>query len=146
MWLTEKKLFFALSLFCLFLQPVFSQGVYLTESEFLELMSIIRTSRANSEEQMKLIAGLRITLAAQKAELLQALNTLELSESDLTELRDSLSRIQTYLDELNVYCLRLEQENNNLKNRNRGLRIGIGASSGAAGILLIVLLVISAFN
>jgi len=157
MWLlTRKKLFFTLSLFCLFFQPVFSQEVYLTDNEFRELMSIIRTSRANSEEQKNLIMSLKHTLAAQEARLLQSLNTLELSEAELsralnilelsrmelTELRNSLSRIRTYSDELNEYCLRLEQENKSLKSKNKGLKIGIGASSGIAGILLIALLIL----
>lgn len=140
MW--SKKLFFISLLFCLFLQQVFSQGIYLTESEFQELMNIIKTSRVNSEEQTNLITGLKKTLTAQEAELLQVLNSLELSEQDLMELKEALSKIQIYSDELNEYCLRLEKENENLKSKNKGLKIGIGASSGAAGILLIVLLII----
>jgi len=143
MWLLKsRRLFFTFLLLFSFSPPGFSQGVFLTESEFQELMNIIKISRANSEEQTNLITGLRRTLAAQEAELRQALNSLELSESDLMELREALSKIQTYSDELNAYCLMLEKENKDLKTKNKGLKIGIGASSGAAGILLILLLVI----
>jgi len=156
MWIIKiKKLLFISSLFCLFSRPVFSQDVFLTDSEFLEMMSIIRTAKANSETQTSLIINLRNTLAAQEAKLLQALsalelseaglllalNRLELSEMELTELRDSLSRIRAYSDELNEYCLRLERENNALKSKNNGLKIGVGVSSGVAGILLTLLLI-----
>jgi uncharacterized protein HemX len=138
----SKKLFFVPLLLCLFLPPVFSQGVCLTESEYQELLNIIKTSKANSETQTRLIADLKEVLTAQETELRQALNFLEQSEADLTELKTSLSRIRTYSDGLNEYCLTLEQENAVLNNKNRGLKTGLGISSGAAGILLIALLII----
>jgi septal ring factor EnvC (AmiA/AmiB activator) len=136
------KFFFALLLLCFVLPPVFSQGVYLTESEFQELLNIIRKSRANSEEQTRLIAELRETLTMQEAELRQALNSLDQSEPELTELKASLSRIRSYSDGLNAYCLTLEQENAALKSKNKGLKIGIGVSGGSAAVLLIVLLIL----
>jgi len=136
MWLLNlKKLFFVALLFCLCLPQAFSHGVYLTESEFQELLNNISISKTKSETQTKLIADLKRVLAAQEAELRQALNSLEQSETDSTELKESLSRIQTYSGELNEYCLKLEQENKTLK-------VGLGISSGAAGAFLIVLLIL----
>jgi len=143
MWLLRsKKLFFVSLLLFLFLPQVFSQGVYLTESEYQELLNLIKTSKTNSEAQTKLIADLKEILAMQKAELHQALNSLEQSETDSTELKEALSRIRTYSDELNEYCLTLEKENKALSDKNKGLKIGLGISSGAAGTLLIVLLIL----
>ena len=137
-----KKLLFIPLLLFLFLPPVFSQGVYLTEAEYQELLNLIKTSKANSEQQTRLITELRETLKAQEAELRQALNFLELSGTDLTELKAALSRIQSYSDELNAYCLTLEKENAGLLSKNRGLKIGLGISSGAAGAMIIVLLIL----
>jgi chromosome segregation ATPase len=134
-----KKLFFSLLLLWSFSARVFSQEVSLTETEYQELMSIIRTSARNSEQQRALIAGLRTVLTAQEAELRQALSALEQSEADLTELKASLSRIQTYSDGLNEYCLALESENAGLKSKNRGLKAGLGVSSG---VLVLVLLMV----
>jgi septal ring factor EnvC (AmiA/AmiB activator) len=143
MWLLNpKKLLFISLLLLLFLPQVFSQGVYLTESEFQELLNIIKTSKTNSETQTRLIEDLKNVLAKQEAELQQALNSLEQSETDLAELKASLSRIRTYSDELNKYCLTLEQENAALKNKNMGLKIGLGISSGAAVTLIAVLLIL----
>jgi chromosome segregation ATPase len=136
----KKRLFLFLFLFLLSL-PGFSQDIFLTESEYQELMNIIRTSKRNSEQQQNLITELRETLAAQEEELKKALNSLELSEGDLTELRASLSRIRTYLDGLNEYCKALESENISLKSKNNGLKIGIGISGGATAVMLIVLLI-----
>jgi len=142
MWrLNSKKLFFISLLLCLFLPQVFSQGVCLTESEYQELLNLIKTSKTNSETQTKLITELKKVLAEQETELQQALNYLEQSETDLTELKASLSRIRTYSEELNEYCLALEQENKALINKNRGLKIWLGISSGAAGTLLVALLI-----
>jgi chromosome segregation ATPase len=137
-----KRLFLALLLPRLFLPPVFSQEVCLAESEFQELMSIIRTSRANCETQTKLIADLRKTLGEQEAKLRQALGFLEQSETDLTELKASLSKIRSYSDGLNEYCLALEKENAALAGKNRGLKAGLGISSGAAGALAVILLIL----
>lgn len=143
MWLPLlKKLLFASLLSCLFLAPVFSQGVWLTEAEYQELLNIIRASKANSIEQTNLIADLQNKLATQEAALLKALNSLEQSEPELTELKDALSRIRTYSDGLNKYCLELERENKVLKSKNKGLKIGLGISSGGAGVLVIVLLIL----
>jgi septal ring factor EnvC (AmiA/AmiB activator) len=143
MWLPKlKRLFFALLPLCFFLHPVFSQGVYLTETEFQELLNLIKTSRTNSQEQTNLITDLKETLRAQEAALLQALNSLEQSETDLTELKASLSRIQGYSEELNAYCLTLEQENAGLRTENRRLKTWLGVSSGSAGALIIVLLIL----
>ena len=138
---SKKPLFIPLLLF-LFLQPVFSQGVYLTEAEFQELLNLIRASKTNCEQQASLIAELKETLLTQEAELRQALNSLEQSETGLTELKASLTRIRSYSDELNAYCLTLEQENAGLQTKNRGLKIGIGISSGAAGAMIIALLIL----
>jgi uncharacterized protein HemX len=138
----SKKLLFISLLFFLFLHPVFSQGVYLTGEEYQELLNLIKTSRTNSEQQTRLITELKETLRAQEAELRQALNFLEQSETDLTELKAALSRIQSYSDELNAYCLTLEQENAWLLTENRGLKIGLGISFGAAGAMIIVLLIL----
>ena len=137
-----KKLLFISLLLFLFSLPVFSQGVYLTEAEYQELLNLIRTSSANCEQQTRLITELRETLTAQEAELRQALNFLEQSEAGLTELKDALLRIQSYSDELNAYCLTLERENAELLTKNRGLKIGLGISSGAAGAMIIVLLIL----
>jgi len=143
MWrLNSKKLFFISLLLCLFSARVFSQGVYLTESEYRELLNLIKTSKTNSEAQTKLITELKRVLAEQETELRQALNFLEQSEADLTELKASLSRIRTYSEELNEYCLTLEQENKALNKKNKGLKIGLGISSGAAGALLVALLIL----
>jgi len=137
-----KKLFLLfLFLFSLSL-PGFSQDVYLTEAEYQELMNIIRTSRQNSEKQQSLIAELRGTLATQESALKEALNSLELSEEDLTELRTSLTKIRTYLDELNEYCKTLESENRRIKKENSGLKIGMGITGGTTAVMLIVFLII----
>jgi septal ring factor EnvC (AmiA/AmiB activator) len=133
-----KRVLLSLLLLWSFSARVFSQEVSLTEAEYQELMSIIRTSVRNSEQQRTLIAGLREVLTAQEAELRQALSALEQSEADLTELKASLSRIRTYLDGLNEYCLALESENAGLRSKNRGLKAGLGVSSGAAGVLVLV--------
>jgi septal ring factor EnvC (AmiA/AmiB activator) len=138
----SKKFLFASFLLCLLFAPVFSQGVWLTESEYQELMSIIRASKANSQEQTNLIADLKNRLATQEAKLLKALTSLEQSGPELTELKAALSRIRTYSDELNKYCLELEQEIKDLKSKNRGLKIGLGTSSGVAGALAVVLLIV----
>jgi capsule polysaccharide export protein KpsE/RkpR len=138
----KKRCFFLLFALLFFLQPAFSQGVFLTEAEFQELLNIIRASKANSEAQTNLIAGLRETLTTQEAALLRALSSLGQSETDLTELKASLSRIRSYSDELNAYCLTLEQENAALRTENRRLKIGLGISSGSAGALVIVLIIL----
>jgi hypothetical protein len=137
-----KRLLFISFLVFFFLHPVFSQGVYLTEAEYQELLNLIKTSKTNSEQQRMLITELKETLTAQEAELRQALNFMELSEMDLTELKAVLSRIQSYSDELNAYCLTLEKENAELLSKNRGLKIGLGISSGAAAAMIIVLLIL----
>jgi cell shape-determining protein MreC len=46
------------------------------------------------------------------------------------------------LEELNAYCLTLEQENTGLKNENRRLKIWLGISSGSAGAFIIALVLI----
>jgi hypothetical protein len=143
MWKYPTGILFLSSLLLLFgFAPVFSQGAYLTETEYQELLNIIRASKSNSERQTMLIAELKETLKAQEAALLLALSSLELSETDLTELKASLSRIRGYSDGLNAYCLALEQENAALKKNNKGLKAGVGISSGAAGALLIILLIL----
>jgi len=131
----SKKLLFIFLLLCLVLPQVFSQGVYLTEVEYQELLNGIKVSKTNSEAQTKLITDLKKVLAEQETELRQALSYLEQSETDSTELKESLSKIQTYSRELNEYCLKLEQE-------NKALKVGLGISSGAAGAFLIVLLIL----
>jgi hypothetical protein len=144
MWTFSKKvlLLFAFLPLWFVSPPVFSQGVCLTETEYRELLNLIKTSRTNSQEQTNLITGLKETLRAQEAALLQALNSLEQSETDLTELKASLSRIQGYSEELNAYCLTLEKENAGLKTENRRLKTWLGISSGSAGALVIVLLIL----
>jgi uncharacterized membrane protein YtjA (UPF0391 family) len=139
---SPRKLFFILlSLFWVSL-PGFSQQICLTENEFHELMNIIRISRMNSKQQQELITELRETLAAQEAGLREALGSMELSEADLTELKASLSRIRTYSEELNKYCGTLENEINRLRKINNNLKIGIGITGGAAGILTILFVIL----
>lgn len=138
---SKKRSLLFLFLFLLSL-PGFSQDIFLTETEYQELMNIIRVSRQNSEQQQILITELRKTLTTQEAELKEVLNGLELSKESLTESRASLSRILTYLDELNEYCKTLESENSGLKSKNTALKIGVGISGGANLIMLIVFLIV----
>jgi chromosome segregation ATPase len=144
MWTFSKKVLLLSAFLPLWFvsPPVFSQGVCLTEPEYRELLNIIKTSKANSTEQTRLISELKETLKTQEAALLQALNSLEQSGTDLTELETSLSRIWDYSEELNAYCLTLERENAVIRTENRRLKTWLGISSGSAGVLAVVLIVI----
>ena len=121
---------------------VSAQEVYLSETEYNALMSIIKQSKANSEQQTELVTGLKETLKLQEAELQAALNAAEKSEADLTELKSSLAKIRSYSDELSEYCKTLEQEASRLKKNKAAWKAGCGAAGGAVIVLLILLCVL----
>jgi chromosome segregation ATPase len=137
------KFLFVILLLLLFLSfSVSAQEVYLTEAEYNALMNIIKQSKTNSEQQTKLVSSLKETLRTQEAELQAALNAAEKSEADLTELKSSLARIQSYSNQLSEYCKTLETENTRLKRNNAAWKTGFGAAGGAAVVLLILLFIL----
>jgi chromosome segregation ATPase len=137
------KLLFAILLLLLFLSfSVSAREVYLSETEYNALMSIIKQSKANSEQQTELVTGLKETLKQQEAELQAALNAAEKSEADLTELKSSLAKIRSYSDELSEYCKTLEADAARLKRSNTVWKTGCGAAGGAVIALLILLCIL----
>jgi predicted nuclease with TOPRIM domain len=136
----KRFLFLSLFLFSRF-SPVFSQEACLTETEFQTLLSIIRRSKTNSEEQITLIAELKAELQAQEAALKETLNGLETSEAALTELKSSLVKIRGYSARLNEYCLALEKENAKVKRSKTAWQVGC-AGTGAAFIAMLLILVL----
>jgi hypothetical protein len=136
----KKTIAFSIAFVCAFGSGFFARGVS-DGSGISGPLNSIKISKANSERQMVLIAGLRETLKAREAELTRALNALTQSEADLTALKASLAKTRNFSKELSEYCVTLEKENLRLKARNKALGIGCGVSGGAAGVFLVLLLI-----